>query len=93
MKKKKEKNRYYEDNVIVVSGEGFHHGVIGIVASKIVDKYYKPTIIMEEKDGIAKASCRSIDGYSIIEGLNSMRELFIKYGGHAGGSRIFYRYK
>ncbi|RUA07088.1 MAG: single-stranded-DNA-specific exonuclease RecJ, partial [Fusobacteria bacterium] len=81
-----EKNRYYEDNVIVVSGEGFHHGVIGIVASKIVDKYYKPTIIMEEKDGIAKASCRSIDGYSIIEGLNSMREIFIKYGGHAGAA-------
>ncbi|WP_037029323.1 single-stranded-DNA-specific exonuclease RecJ [Psychrilyobacter atlanticus] len=81
-----EKNRYYEDNVIVVSGVGFHHGVVGIVASKIVDKYYKPTIIMEEKDGISKASCRSIEGYSIIEGLNSMREIFIKYGGHAGAA-------
>jgi len=81
-----EKNRYYEDNVIVVSGLGFHHGVVGIVASKIVDKYYKPTIIMEEKDGVSKASCRSIEGYSIIEGLNSMREIFIKYGGHAGAA-------
>jgi len=81
-----EKNRYYEDNVIVVSGVGFHHGVVGIVASKIVDKYYKPTIIMEEKDGVSKASCRSIEGYSIIEGLNSMREIFIKYGGHAGAA-------
>ena len=81
-----EKNRYYEDNVIVVSGAGFHHGVVGIVASKIVDKYYKPTIIMEEKDGVSKASCRSIEGYSIIEGLNSMREIFIKYGGHAGAA-------
>ena len=64
----------------------FHHGVVGIVASKIVDKYYKPTIIMEEKDGIAKASCRSIEGYSIIDGLNSMKELFIKYGGHPGAA-------
>ena len=81
-----EKNRYYEDNVIVVSGVGFHHGVVGIVASKIVDKYYKPTIIMEEKNGISKASCRSIEGYSIIEGLNSMKGIFIKYGGHAGAA-------
>ncbi len=81
-----ELNNYHKDNVIVVSGVGFHHGVVGIVASKIVDKYYKPTIIMEEKDGIAKASCRSIEGYSIIDGLNSMKELFIKYGGHSGAA-------
>jgi len=81
-----EKNKYYEDNVIVISGVGFHHGVVGIVASKIVDKYYKPTIIMEEKDGISKASCRSIEGYSIIDGLNSMKEIFIKYGGHPGAA-------
>ena len=81
-----EKNKYYEDDVIVVSGVGFHHGVVGIVASKIVDKYYKPTIIMEEKNGVAKASCRSIEGYSIIEGLNSMSKIFMKYGGHPGAA-------
>ena len=77
-----------EKHVIVSASSEFHHGVIGIVASKIVDKYYKPTIIMEikEKDGFAVASCRSIEGFHILEGLNSMKEIFIKYGGHAGAA-------
>lgn len=75
-------------NVIVVAEENFHHGVIGIVASKIVDRFYKPTIIMEIKpqEGIATASCRSIEGFNIIEALNSFPELFTKYGGHAGAA-------
>lgn len=78
----------YEKYVIVSASEEFHHGVIGIVASKIVDKYYKPTIIMEikAKEGFAVASCRSIDGFHLLNGLNSMKELFIKYGGHAGAA-------
>ena len=68
--------------------ENFHHGVIGIVASKILDRYYKPTIIMEIKpdEGIATASCRSIEGFNMIEALNTMQELFVKYGGHAGAA-------
>jgi single-stranded-DNA-specific exonuclease len=75
-------------NVIVVADSEFHHGVIGIVASKIVDKYYKPTIIMEikEEENIAVASCRSIDNFSMIEALNTMSDVFIKYGGHAGAA-------
>lgn len=83
-----EKNDLASKNVIVVAGEDFHHGVIGIVASKIVDKYYKPTIVMEIKkeEGIAVASCRSIENYNLIEGLNTMSEIFTKYGGHAGAA-------
>lgn len=83
-----EKNKLYEKNVIIVAEKNFHHGVIGIVASKIVDRYYKPAIIMEikEDEGIAVASCRSIEGFNIIEALNSMKELFLKYGGHAGAA-------
>lgn len=83
-----EEKKLYEKNVIVVAREKFHHGVIGIVASKIVDRYYKPSIIMEIKtnEGIATASCRSIEGFNIIEALNSMKELFVKYGGHAGAA-------
>lgn len=78
----------YNKDVIVCAKENFHHGVIGIVASKIVDKYYKPTIIMEikTKEGFAVASCRSIEDFHILEGLNSMKDLFIKYGGHAGAA-------
>lgn len=83
-----ENEKLFENSVLVVAEEGFHHGVIGIVASKILDKYYKPTIIMEIKpeEGIATASCRSIEGFNMIEALNSMKELFVKYGGHAGAA-------
>lgn len=83
-----ENEKLFEDSVLVVAEEGFHHGVIGIVASKILDRYYKPTIIMEIKaeEGIATASCRSIEGFNMIEALNTMKELFVKYGGHAGAA-------
>ena len=83
-----ENEKLFENSVLVVAEEGFHHGVIGIVASKILDRYYKPTIIMEVKpeEGIATASCRSIEGFNMIEALNSMKELFVKYGGHAGAA-------
>lgn len=83
-----ETNKLFENSVLIVAKEGFHHGVIGIVASKILDRYYKPTIIMEIKpdEGIATASCRSIEGFNMIEALNSMKELFVKYGGHAGAA-------
>ncbi len=63
-----EKESLHLKNVIVVANSEFHHGVIGIVASKIIDKYYKPTIIMEIKkdENIAVASCRSIDNFNLI---------------------------
>lgn len=83
-----EKKELYKKNLIMVANKNFHHGVIGIVASKILDKYYSPTIIMEikEDEGIATASCRSIDGLNIVECLNSVSDLLIKYGGHSGAA-------
>lgn len=83
-----ENEKLDENSVIVVAEKKFHHGVIGIVASKILDRYYKPTIIMEIKplEGIATASCRSTEAFNMIEALNSMRDIFIKYGGHAGAA-------
>ena len=83
-----ENEKLDENSVIVVAEKKFHHGVIGIVASKILDRYYKPTIIMEIKplEGIATASCRSTEAFDMIEALNSMRDIFIKYGGHAGAA-------
>ena len=83
-----ENEKLYENTVLIVGEEGFHHGVIGIVASKILDRYYKPTIIMEIKkdEGIATASCRSIEGFNIIEALNNFSDLLLKYGGHSGAA-------
>ena len=83
-----ENEKLYENAVLIVGEEGFHHGIIGIVASKILDRYYKPTIIMEIKkdEGIATASCRSIEGFNIIEALNNFSDLLLKYGGHSGAA-------
>lgn len=80
--------KLYEKSALVIAKEGLHSGVIGIVASKIVDKYYKPTVVLDIKkeDGVAVGSCRSIEDFNIIEALNSMKELFLKYGGHSGAA-------
>lgn len=74
--------------VIIDYSPKYHHGVIGIASSKILDTYYKPVIIMEEKvdEGIAIGSCRSIENFNILEALQSMPELFIKFGGHSGAA-------
>lgn len=83
-----EREKLYEKSILIVGEEGFHHGVIGIVASKVLDRYYKPTIIMEIKsdEGIATASCRSIEGFNIIEAIDKFSSLLIKYGGHSGAA-------
>ena len=77
-------------HVIVDASPEYHHGVLGIVASKIVDKYYRPTIVMEikEDEGVAVGSCRSIDGFNLLEALQSMPELFTKFGGHSGAAGL-----
>ncbi|MEG6585593.1 single-stranded-DNA-specific exonuclease RecJ [Dendrosporobacter sp. 1207_IL3150] len=68
--------------VLVLAGENWHVGVIGIVASRIVDRYYRPTVIISLKDGMGKASCRSIPGFDIYNALNQCSDLLIQYGGH-----------
>lgn len=79
-----------ENFIVVNASEKFHHGVLGIVASKIVDIYYRPTIVMEIKkeEGVATGSCRSIDGFNILEALQSMPEFFTKFGGHSGAAGL-----
>lgn len=64
-----EKEKLYENSIIIVAKEKFHHGVIGIVASKILDRYYKPTIIMEIKKvkEFILFPCRSIEGLIWLE--------------------------
>ncbi len=77
-------NKLYCDDIIIVSGKGWHHGVIGIVSSKITEKYYKPSIVIstdDERNG--KASGRSIEGFNLFDAIKSCEDLLIKYGGHA----------
>lgn len=70
------------ENIIIVSGEGWHHGVIGIVASKITDKYGKPSIIISFSGDEARGSCRSFEGFSIYDSVLAGKEYLTKFGGH-----------
>ena len=78
-----EKNHLDENNSIVLGGKGWHHGVIGIVSSKVTDKYYKPSILLSFEDNIAKGSGRSVPGFDLYEGLAKCEDLLEKYGGHS----------
>jgi single-stranded-DNA-specific exonuclease len=69
-------------SVLVVAGDGWHRGVIGIVASKIVDMFYRPTIVLSIEDGIAHGSCRSIPGFDILGALESCAPMLLRFGGH-----------
>ncbi|MBO7208773.1 MAG: single-stranded-DNA-specific exonuclease RecJ [Clostridia bacterium] len=77
-----EKNNLYNNSVIVVGKEGWHHGVIGIVASKIAEKYYKPTILLCIDGEYAKGSGRSIENFDLFSALNSVSDDLEKFGGH-----------
>ncbi len=68
--------------IMVVSGDQWHHGVIGIVSSRIKEMYYRPNILLTIEDGIASGSARSIDGFNLFEALYACKDLMIKFGGH-----------
>ncbi len=69
-------------SVLVVAGEGWHRGVIGIVASKLVDTFHRPAIVLSVEDGIAHGSCRSIPKFDLLAALERCAHLFIRFGGH-----------
>jgi single-stranded-DNA-specific exonuclease len=68
--------------VLVVAGEGWHRGVIGIVASKLVDAFHRPAIVISVDGDVAHGSCRSIPSFNMLGALESCADLFIKFGGH-----------
>ena len=74
------------DYVTVVAGEGWHPGVIGIVASRLVEEFYKPTLVISIHDGVGKGSCRSIDGFNIYDALKSCEDLLLQFGGHSAAA-------
>ena len=66
----------------VLAGENWHIGVIGIVASRIVDKYYRPTIVINSSKAIAQGSARSIAGFDILKAISHCSEHLVNFGGH-----------
>jgi single-stranded-DNA-specific exonuclease len=69
-------------NVLVVGGEGWHRGVIGIAASKLVDQYHKPAIVLSVDGDVAHGSCRSIPAFDMLDALERCSDLFLRFGGH-----------
>ncbi|WP_156807343.1 single-stranded-DNA-specific exonuclease RecJ [Effusibacillus pohliae] len=73
---------WLNDRVLVIAKEGWNAGVIGIVASRLVERYYRPTLMISLSDGMGKGSARSIDGFHLYDAMNGCRELFEHFGGH-----------
>jgi len=69
-------------SVLVVAGDGWHRGVIGIVASKLVDAFHRPAIVLSVEDGIAHGSCRSIPQFDMLGALERCAHLLTRFGGH-----------
>jgi single-stranded-DNA-specific exonuclease len=69
-------------NVLVVGGDGWHRGVIGIAASKLVDAYHKPAIVLSVDGEVAHGSCRSIPDFDMLAALERCADLFVRFGGH-----------
>lgn len=80
---------FEKKKVIVVAKEGWHHGVIGIVASRITEYFYKPSILISiDEKGKAKGSGRSVEGFNLFEALNDSADLLGAFGGHAGAAGL-----
>ncbi len=72
-----------DNRSIVLSSEDWHQGVIGIVASRVIEKYYRPTIMLNSSNGVSVGSARSIEGFNILNAIEACKEHLISFGGHA----------
>lgn len=71
-----------KSRVIVVSGKGWRHGVIGIVASRLLNKFGKPVLVITEEGETARGSARSVEGFSLFEMLTELSDMLVRFGGH-----------
>jgi single-stranded-DNA-specific exonuclease len=71
------------DRLLVIDGDGWHRGVIGILASRVVERTAKPAIVISIEDGVAHGSGRSVDGFVLLAAIESCADLFTRFGGHA----------
>ena len=69
--------------LLVIDGDGWHRGVIGILASRVVERTAKPAIVISVEEGVAHGSGRSVDGFQLLEAIETCADLFTRFGGHA----------
>lgn len=72
----------FNDRIIVVDGEGWHQGVIGIVAARITERYGRPCVVISRDGETARGSCRSIEGFSIYDAIEAVSDCIDHFGGH-----------
>jgi len=77
-----------DELAIVLHDENWHPGVIGIVASRLVEKYYRPSVLLTTIDGVAKGSARSINGFNIYDALQKCEDLLLHFGGHQAAAGL-----
>ncbi len=77
-----------DELAIVLHNQNWHPGVIGIVASRLVEKYYRPSVLLTTIDGVAKGSARSINGFNIYEALQKCEDLLLHFGGHQAAAGL-----
>ena len=70
------------DTALVFAGEGWHRGVVGIVASRVVERFHRPAFVLGMENGVAQGSGRSIPQFHLLDAMESMPDLFSKFGGH-----------
>ncbi len=71
-----------QDMALVVDGNNWHPGVIGIVASRILEKYHRPVLMVSVRNGVGKGSCRSVAGFNMYEALAAQKDILLQFGGH-----------
>jgi single-stranded-DNA-specific exonuclease len=75
-----------DDDFVVVAGDGWHRGVIGLAASKIAERVHRPTIVLSVENGVAHGSARSVSTFHLLNALESCSDLFEQFGGHAAAA-------
>ena len=70
------------DGVLIAAGADWHSGVIGIAASRLVERFYRPSLVISLHEGVGKGSCRSIPGFNMYEALQYAKDELIQFGGH-----------
>jgi len=81
-----EASSFPDPHFIVVAGEGWHKGVVGLAASRVAERFHRPAIVFSLEDGIATGSARSVKGFDLFEALGSVSDLLESYGGHVAAA-------
>jgi single-stranded-DNA-specific exonuclease len=77
-----------QDAFLVVAGEGYHLGIVGIVASRLAERFNRPAVVLRLDDGVARGSARSIAGFNVHDALGQCAQWLLEYGGHAAAAGL-----